>query len=102
MWNTDYMTTDSILATIEKQKEKLYEEALVVLCNPKTKKLIMETKEFKNASNLYIAGCNDIPENTVYGVEEPILKRHFIELAIVQEEKERIENKGGNNIDKAG
>ena len=42
------------------------------------------------------------PENTVYGIEEPILKKHFIELAIVQEEKERIENKGGNNIDKAG
>jgi len=90
MWNSDYMTSDSILAAIEKQKERLYEEALVIMCNPKTKTLLLETKEFNNAANLYIVTFDVVPENTVYSIEEPILKRQYIELAVHQQEKERI------------
>ena len=90
MWNTDYMTSDSILAAIERQKEKLYEEALVIMCNSKTKALLLETKEFKNAVNLYIVTFEVVPENTVYSIEEPILKKQYIELAVHQQEKERI------------
>ena len=71
-------------------KEKLYEEALVIMCNPKTKALLLETKEFKNAVNLYIVTFEVVPENTVYSIEEPILKKQYIELAVHQQEKERI------------
>lgn len=90
MWNSDYITSDSILAAIEKQKEKLYEQALVIMCNPKTKALLLETEEFNNATNLYIVTFEVVPENTVYSIEEPILKRQYIELAVHQQEKERI------------
>ena len=89
-WNDINCSSDTIFAALEEAERKLVESSIVLMCHPKIKEKLIETKEFKEANNIYIV-CFDIcPMDKVWTIEEFGLKREYIKLAKHQEEKERI------------
>lgn len=89
-WNTIDCSSDTIFAALEEAERKLIESAIVLMCHPDIKEKIIETKEYREANNIYIVCFDTCPKDKVWTIEEFGLKREYIKIAKHQEEKERI------------